>query len=202
MAHDHNDRTSVRTLTRRQFLTWLSVALGGLGATLVGVPVIGFLLALFQKPQQSWRPVGDADNLKSGRRCRWRLPIRRPCPGRITAATAVWLRRESKDQFTAFAVNCSHLGCPVHWIPDGHLFLCPCHGGVYYADGTVAAGPPPRPFGQVQRPGQRGAGRDSHPAHADCVGPVSRRGERMAGLGRLRPPQFAQRGETVGSSVE
>jgi menaquinol-cytochrome c reductase iron-sulfur subunit len=21
--------------------------------------------------------------------------------------------------------------------------MCPCHGGVYYADGTVAAGPPP-----------------------------------------------------------
>jgi menaquinol-cytochrome c reductase iron-sulfur subunit len=21
--------------------------------------------------------------------------------------------------------------------------MCPCHGGVYYADGSVAAGPPP-----------------------------------------------------------
>ena len=24
--------------------------------------------------------------------------------------------------------------------------MCPCHGGVYYKDGTVAAGPPPRPL--------------------------------------------------------
>jgi menaquinol-cytochrome c reductase iron-sulfur subunit len=26
--------------------------------------------------------------------------------------------------------------------------MCPCHGGVYYQDGTVAAGPPPRPLPQ------------------------------------------------------
>ncbi len=26
------------------------------------------------------------------------------------------------------------------------LFMCPCHGGVYYKDGSVAAGPPPRPL--------------------------------------------------------
>jgi menaquinol-cytochrome c reductase iron-sulfur subunit len=26
------------------------------------------------------------------------------------------------------------------------LFMCPCHGGVYYKDGNVAAGPPPRPL--------------------------------------------------------
>jgi menaquinol-cytochrome c reductase iron-sulfur subunit len=24
--------------------------------------------------------------------------------------------------------------------------MCPCHGGVYYKDGSVAAGPPPRPL--------------------------------------------------------
>ena len=47
-----------------------------------------------------------------------------------------------------FDVNCTHLGCPVDWRSDAHLFLCPCHGGVFYADGTVAGGPPPRPLSQ------------------------------------------------------
>jgi menaquinol-cytochrome c reductase iron-sulfur subunit len=64
----------------------------------------------------------------------------------VTARSAAWLRRESADTFIAFSINCTHLGCPVRWLPKANLFMCPCHGGVYYADGTVAAGPPPKPL--------------------------------------------------------
>ena len=62
----------------------------------------------------------------------------------VTAMTAAWLRRLDSGGFVAFAVNCAHLGCPVRWLAKANLFMCPCHGGVYYADGSVAAGPPPR----------------------------------------------------------
>ena len=41
-------------------------------------------------------------------------------------------------------MNCAHLGCPVTWFPQSGLFMCPCHGGVYYENGERAAGPPPR----------------------------------------------------------
>jgi menaquinol-cytochrome c reductase iron-sulfur subunit len=64
----------------------------------------------------------------------------------VTARAGAWLRRESEDGFIAFSVNCTHLGCPVRWLPEANLFMCPCHGGVYYKDGSVAAGPPPRPL--------------------------------------------------------
>ena len=64
----------------------------------------------------------------------------------ITGLTAAWLRRVGEKEFIAFSVNCAHLGCPVQWRPQAKLFLCPCHGGVYYPDGTVAAGPPPHPL--------------------------------------------------------
>ena len=47
-------------------------------------------------------------------------------------------------EFQVFAVNCAHLGCPVRWFPQSSLFMCPCHGGAYYADGSRASGPPPR----------------------------------------------------------
>ena len=63
---------------------------------------------------------------------------------RVTALTAAWLRRVDQDNFIAFAINCSHLGCPVRWQGESNLFMCPCHGGVYYQDGSRASGPPPR----------------------------------------------------------
>jgi menaquinol-cytochrome c reductase iron-sulfur subunit len=60
--------------------------------------------------------------------------------------TSVWVRQKAPSQFDVFAVNCTHLGCPVNWLAGANLFECPCHGGVYYADGTVAGGPPPHPL--------------------------------------------------------
>jgi Rieske Fe-S protein len=51
---------------------------------------------------------------------------------------------QGEPQFLILAVNCAHLGCPVSWFPQSGLFMCPCHGGVYYADGSRASGPPPR----------------------------------------------------------
>src|SRR5262249_19113293 len=34
--------------------------------------------------------------------------------------------------------------CPVRWFPQSGLFMCPCHGGAYYRDGSRASGPPER----------------------------------------------------------
>jgi menaquinol-cytochrome c reductase iron-sulfur subunit len=64
----------------------------------------------------------------------------------VTAKSGVWLRRVNEDTFIAFSANCTHLGCPVRWLEGADLFMCPCHGGVYYSDGKVAAGPPPLPL--------------------------------------------------------
>jgi len=61
-----------------------------------------------------------------------------------TVDTACWVRRIEGDQFQVFAVNCAHLGCPVRWFPQSGLFMCPCHGGAYYRDGSRASGPPER----------------------------------------------------------
>jgi menaquinol-cytochrome c reductase iron-sulfur subunit len=49
-----------------------------------------------------------------------------------------------EDQFMVLSFHCTHLGCPVEWFPQSGLFMCPCHGGVYYEDGSHASGPPPR----------------------------------------------------------
>jgi menaquinol-cytochrome c reductase iron-sulfur subunit len=131
---------------RRHFLAGLSVVLAALGAALVGLPVVGFLVGpLFRRSPERWRPVGPVDRFKIGETVEVKFHDVSPLPwSGIASRTAAWLRRESKEEFMALTIYCSHLGCPVHWLPDADLFMCPCHGGVYYRDGRRAAGPPPR----------------------------------------------------------
>jgi menaquinol-cytochrome c reductase iron-sulfur subunit len=136
------------TPSRRRFLSRLSIALSTAVAAVVGVPVVGFLLSpLARKVPRQWRAVGLADGFKVGETVSVTFDDASPLPwSGVTARTAAWLRREDAEIFTAFAVNCTHLGCPVRWLADAQLFLCPCHGGVYNGDGSVAAGPPPKPL--------------------------------------------------------
>jgi len=50
------------------------------------------------------------------------------------------------DKFRALSKACTHLGCIVEWQPDNRIFWCPCHNGVFDANGAVVSGPPPRPL--------------------------------------------------------
>jgi menaquinol-cytochrome c reductase iron-sulfur subunit len=135
-------------LSRRKFFTRISVAMGALCTAVLAVPAVGFILApLFGKTPEIWNTVGKLTDFQVGKTVNVTFTDSSPLPwAGVTALTAAWLRRESETEFIAFAVNCSHLGCPVRWLQDANLFMCPCHGGVYYADGNVAAGPPPRPL--------------------------------------------------------
>lgn len=135
-------------LSRRNFFERLSIALGALCGAVLAVPGLGFILApLARQAPEQWRGVGKAKDFEIGKTVNVTLLDPSPLPwAGVTAKTAAWLRRVSENEFIAFAVNCSHLGCPVRWLPDANLFMCPCHGGVYYSDGRVAAGPPPHPL--------------------------------------------------------
>jgi menaquinol-cytochrome c reductase iron-sulfur subunit len=122
--------------SRRKFLVRLSIALSSIGAALVAVPSFAFLLGLRKSPQ-IWRTVGNLEDFKIGSPLPW---------AGVTAQTAAWLRRISDEHFIAFSMVCTHLGCPVRWLDSADLFMCPCHGGVFYGDGRVASGPPLRPL--------------------------------------------------------
>jgi menaquinol-cytochrome c reductase iron-sulfur subunit len=134
--------------SRRNMLSRLSLVLAAASAAILGVPVLGFVLGPFtKKVQEVWRDIGPIDGFELGKTVKVEYEDPSPLPwAGVTARSAAWLRREEGQQFTAFSVNCTHLGCPVRWIDTAELFMCPCHGGVYYDDGTVAGGPPPRPL--------------------------------------------------------
>jgi menaquinol-cytochrome c reductase iron-sulfur subunit len=133
-------------ITRRGFLEKVSAIVGAVGALLVAIPAVAFLLGLRETPQV-WATVGRVDDFVLGdtKQVAFADPSPLPWAG-VTAQTAAWLRRDGAEQFTAFAMNCTHLGCPVRWIASANLFMCPCHGGVFYKDGQVASGPPPAPL--------------------------------------------------------
>jgi len=133
---------------RRTFLAMLSYGLGGFAALLVGVPVVADVLkSMWLKKPREWRSVGTVDSFKVGQTVPVKFENSQPDAWAGSARqSAAYLRRQGQSEFIAFTVNCSHLGCPVRWEPKAEMFMCPCHGGVYYSDGDVAAGPPPRPL--------------------------------------------------------
>lgn len=147
-SHETESPCSPEALTRRHFLERLNLALASLCGVVLAVPAVGFVLSpLLRKYPQLWRSVGKVGDFEIGRTVSVTFADSSPLPwAGVTANTAAWLRRVTENEFIAFAINCSHLGCPVRWLPKANLFMCPCHGGVYYADGRVAAGPPPRPL--------------------------------------------------------
>ena len=133
--------------SRRGFLFRLGIALNVIGAALVGVPVIGYVFGAVRRRTdgQSWIPLGPVGGFPAGqtRLATYENPVRVAWDG-ATAKVACWVRHIEAERFQVFAVNCAHLGCPVRWFAQSRLFMCPCHGGAYYEDGSRASGPPPR----------------------------------------------------------
>ena len=139
---------SPEEISRRRFFEKLSIALIGLCTAIVGVPLVGFIIApFFRNVPEKWVTIGKPDDFQIGKTVAVTVTDPSPLPwAGVTAKSAVWLRRVTEDSFIAFSANCMHLGCPVRWLEEADLFMCPCHGGVYYSDGNVAAGPPLRPL--------------------------------------------------------
>ena len=145
--HEQPTAADKIAVSRRWLLLGFGVAFNGIVGTVLAVPVIRFLLSPVKRDSayKSWISLGPADSFPLGetRIANFVNPFPRPWDGE-TVGVACYVRHIAADEFQVFAVNCAHLGCPVRWFPQSQLFMCPCHGGVYYADGSRASGPPER----------------------------------------------------------
>jgi len=141
---------------RRRFLYKVGLGLMGAGSVAAAAPIIAAAMgpAITEYPEQ-WVDLGDVSQFPAGetRYATFMNPWTAPTDG-LTSKTGCWVRHVAGSSsaatapvagdFQVFAVNCAHLGCPVRWFPQSRLFMCPCHGGVYYEDGSRAKRPPPR----------------------------------------------------------
>lgn len=62
----------------------------------------------------------------------------------VTAS--MWVLRNADGTLTAYDPRCTHALCMYKWVAAETKFKCNCHGGEYALDGTVLAGPPPKPL--------------------------------------------------------
>ena len=156
------------SVDRGTFLSLATIGVGGLigaGATL---PALGFgVLPSFMGDGVETHDVdlGPISNFPEGRYVIVTY-LENPEQGEVSRRTA-FIRNngpteEGVPSFTALFSRCVHLGCPVQ--PNGPIdeeemqevngvelrpvlaasFGCPCHGGLYDAEGNRSAGPPVR----------------------------------------------------------
>src|ERR671912_1174558 len=76
---------------------------------------------------------------------------------RERARETVFLVWDGASSVQVMSATCTHLGCQVRWHNDATKFRCPCHGGVFDANGQVVEGPPPRPLDRVETRVESGA---------------------------------------------
>ena len=138
--------------SRRTFLFSLGIAINAIAVALFAIPILGYVLSPARRfTWLDWIQLGSLIDYPENqtRLAEYINPFKKAWDGE-TAKIPCWVRRMTGDQFQVFAINCTHLGCPVRWFAESELFMCPCHGGVFYSDGRHASGPPPRALYQYK----------------------------------------------------
>ena len=206
------EKTKHSNPTRRDWLFTAGVAVNVAAGLLLAVPLIGFVFSSFveRKDPRSWISLGRSKLSRRKRRASRPIEIRSRGPG--TAKPPIF--RAGCGVFRAISFRCLRStariwAVPVRWFPESGLFMCPCHGGAYYEDGSRAAGPPPRGLFQYDYKVENGAALGEGRRNADTLKPgIDRETIRMnwlekrSGLaGRPAAPDGALYASTAGHEV-
>lgn len=135
----NDDRQTPSDPKRRRILTWgstLAMAAGLAGS--YGAFAVYSLKFLYPPSgnNKRWMFVGVLSRIREGDAIEYRLPSGAPVTiARQGSSGAV-------EDFMALSSVCPHLGCKVHWEANNDRFFCPCHNGVFDAQGNGVSGPP------------------------------------------------------------
>jgi Rieske Fe-S protein len=132
---------------RRKFM---AIIVGLINLSLFGAifgPIVGFIASpLKTKKAGQWVPVLGESELAPGqvREASFTMKIKDGYHT-VDRKYTMYLRR-GDDGVVCIDPACTHLGCRVLYQESNHRFVCPCHGGVFSADGKNISGPPPKPL--------------------------------------------------------
>lgn len=125
-------------VTRRQFAKFLTLTSVAMAAGNVWI-LAKSLLA--KTPSYPTATVATAGEISVGAVKLFNYP---------TPADPCILIRTAEDTYVAYSQICTHLSCAVFYSAQSKNIECPCHKGVFSAaNGSVIAGPPPRPLPRV-----------------------------------------------------
>ena len=139
-----------RLVNRRRAISWIVWTIGGAIGAAVATVVGGAALSLgLARRKEQWVDAVALDALTADKPVEVGVRVTRQDGYRqVTERRVVYVVKD-KERVRALSATCTHLGCRVSWNEADHAFRCPCHGGRFTADGTVAGGPPPRGLDEV-----------------------------------------------------
>jgi Rieske Fe-S protein len=139
--------------TRRDFLGFMTWAIGGLIGLAMGIPAIAYIIgpALRRDERQDWLRIGSTSKVELGTPTLFKARVQRQTGWIVNEEEInVYVLTDNGRDFIAMSNVCTHLGCRVRWIEDQSQFFCPCHNAAFEKNGDVASGPPPRPLDRFE----------------------------------------------------
>jgi len=144
-------QTALETSRRSFYLTFIYGLWSLISAALAAPALLYLLLPPKVRRDSEWIPAADLTQLHP------KVPVevvfrKNQVDGwKITSEKeTAWVVKLSDQQTLAFGPQCTHLGCAYHWDEAKSQFLCPCHNSVFSVDGSVVAGPAPRPLDRYE----------------------------------------------------
>lgn len=132
-------------MDRRRFLTACTVAASAVTGALLGIPIVGRLLAPLADSgagPSPWRSIGELGAFELNRPVRVAFPVLVQ-DGWVQKTTqqAAWVVRTGESAVRVLSSVCPHLGCSVNWQDRADEFVCPCHDSGFSKDGERRHGP-------------------------------------------------------------
>ncbi|MCM3743029.1 ubiquinol-cytochrome c reductase iron-sulfur subunit [Sporosarcina luteola] len=136
-------------VSRRQFLSYTLMGVGGFMVSATLMPMVRFAVdpVLQPKGEGDFIPTPQkVDELsETPVRVDFTIKDRKDAWYKSDVSNTAWVYKEG-DTIIALSPVCKHLGCTVNWEGDEkhkNEFFCPCHNGRYEKNGKNIPGTPP-----------------------------------------------------------